>query len=38
MLPKQTVGWMKLHPSTGNPYTAMVEENSVFHPTELRHD
>lgn len=37
MQPKQTVGWVTLHPST-NAHTAMAEENSVFLPTELRHD
>ncbi|SEC97338.1 hypothetical protein SAMN05421553_1779 [Pseudomonas anguilliseptica] len=33
----QTVGWMTFHQST-IAHTDMVEEHSVFHPTELRHD
>jgi hypothetical protein len=36
MQPNQFVGWMTLYPSTN--HTAMVEEKSVFHPTELCHD
>jgi len=35
---EKTVGWMTLHPSTGKNRTLMVEEKSVFHPTESRHD
>lgn len=38
MRPNPFVGWITLHPSTCNHHTAMVEEHSVFHPTELRHD
>jgi hypothetical protein len=32
------VGRMTLHPSIGKDRTLMVEEKSVFHPTESRHD
>lgn len=35
---EKPVGWMTLHPSAGKDGTLMVEEDSVFHPTELRHD
>ena len=37
MRPNPFVGWMTLHPSTIT-HTDMVEEHSVFHPTELCHD
>jgi hypothetical protein len=35
---ENSVGWMTLHPSTGKDRTLTVEEESVFHTTESRHE
>jgi hypothetical protein len=34
---KQPAGGMTLHPPGSNDHTAMVEEDSVFQPTERSH-